>query len=165
MNLIFGLFMESWILRFSCKVSFTLTLQETRSIHDSRNKPKIEFITYIFILYYLSSINFLFSPNLAGFPDTLNKADITEVSEEPKRQISVLNIMGIRVKRHTNVSKQTTLLDGVDVGPPIRGVCGRSLNWSVHEGTNNISNVKVHLKTHSGNVNIIILLQFIHLVY
>ena len=29
--------------------SFTLTLQETRSIHDSMNIPKIEFIGYIHI--------------------------------------------------------------------------------------------------------------------
>ena len=29
-------------------------------------------ITYIYILYYQSSINFKFSPNLAGFPDILN---------------------------------------------------------------------------------------------
>ena len=27
-----------------------LTLQETRSIHDSMNFPKIEFIAYIYIL-------------------------------------------------------------------------------------------------------------------
>ena len=27
----------------------TLTLQETRSIHDSMNRPKIEFIAYIYI--------------------------------------------------------------------------------------------------------------------
>ena len=30
---------------------FTLTLQETRSIHDSMNLPKIEFIAYIYILF------------------------------------------------------------------------------------------------------------------
>ena len=30
---------------------FTLTLQETRSIHDSMNRPKIEFIAYIYIYY------------------------------------------------------------------------------------------------------------------
>ena len=48
--------MESWILWVSCKVNvkpkkgFTLTLQETRSIHDSMNIPKIEFIAYIYIL-------------------------------------------------------------------------------------------------------------------
>ena len=29
---------------------FTLTLQETLSIHDSMNRPKIEFIAYIYIL-------------------------------------------------------------------------------------------------------------------
>ena len=50
-----------------------LTLQETRSIHDSLNIHKIEFITYIYILYYQSSIKFQFSPNLAGFPDILNE--------------------------------------------------------------------------------------------
>ena len=29
---------------------FTLTLQESRSIHDSMNIPKFEFIAYIYIL-------------------------------------------------------------------------------------------------------------------
>ena len=53
-------------------LDFTLTLQETRSIRESMNIPKIEFITYIYILYHQSSINFQFSPNLAGFPDILN---------------------------------------------------------------------------------------------
>ena len=32
------------------KWGFTLTLQETRSIHDSMNFPKVEFIAYIYIL-------------------------------------------------------------------------------------------------------------------
>ena len=36
----------------------SLTLHETRSIHDSMNIPKIEFITYIYIIYYQPSINF-----------------------------------------------------------------------------------------------------------
>ena len=49
-----------------------LTLQETRSIHESMNIPKIEFITFIYIQYYQSSINFQFSPNVADFPDILN---------------------------------------------------------------------------------------------
>ena len=49
-----------------------LSLQDTRSIHDSMNLPIIEFITYIYILYYQSSIHFQFSHNLAGFPDILN---------------------------------------------------------------------------------------------
>ena len=46
--------------------------QETQSIHDSMNIPKIEFITYIYILYYQSSIKFQFSYYLAGFPDIFN---------------------------------------------------------------------------------------------
>ena len=36
------------------------------------NGPKFEFITYIYILFYQSSIHFQFSPTLAGFPDILN---------------------------------------------------------------------------------------------
>ena len=42
--------MGSWILRVSCKVSEARTLQENRSIHDSMNLQKIEFIAYIYIL-------------------------------------------------------------------------------------------------------------------
>ena len=39
--------------------SNTLTLQETRSIHDSMNIPKIEFIAYIYIYYkYLKYENY-----------------------------------------------------------------------------------------------------------
>ena len=34
------------------QLGFKLTLQETRSIHDSMNRPKIEFIAYIYILLY-----------------------------------------------------------------------------------------------------------------
>ena len=47
------MFMESWILRVSCKVSeakgFTITLQETGSIPDSINIRWIELIAYIYI--------------------------------------------------------------------------------------------------------------------
>ena len=74
--------------------------------------------------------------------------------EQPKRQFPAFNVMTIRAQRQTNASKQTTLLDGVDVGPPKQHVCWRGLNRSVHESMNNISNVKVHLKARSGNVNI-----------
>ena len=64
--------------------------------------------------------------------------------------------MVIRVQRHANVSKQATLLDGLDVSPLKWGVCGCGLNPFVHEGMDHMSNVKVHLKTRSGNVNICI---------
>ena len=62
--------------------------------------------------------------------------------------------MAICVQRHANVSKQATLLDGLDVSPLKWRVCGCGLNRFVHEGMNHISNVKVHLKTRRGNVNI-----------
>ena len=51
--------------------------------------------------------------------------------------------MAIRVQRHANFSKQAMLLDRLDV---------RLLKWFVHEGMNDISNVKIHLKTRIGNV-------------
>ena len=54
--------------------------------------------------------------------------------------------MTLLVQRHTNFSKQATLLDGVDVGPLKWRVCGFGLNCFVHEGMNGISNVKVHLR-------------------
>ena len=38
--------------------------------------------------------------------------------------LSALNVMAIRVQRHTNVSKQATLLDGLDVSPLKWRVCG-----------------------------------------
>ena len=63
--------------------------------------------------------------------------------------------MAIRVQRHANVSKQATLLDGPDVSPLKWRVFGCGLKRFVHEGMNHISNVKVHLKTRSGNVNIL----------
>ena len=62
--------------------------------------------------------------------------------------------MAIRVQRHAHVSKQATLLDGLDVSPLKWRVCGCGLHRFVHEGMNHISNVDVHLKTRSGNVNI-----------
>ena len=62
--------------------------------------------------------------------------------------------MAIRVQRHANVSKQATLLDGLDVSPLKWRVCGSGINLYVHEGVNHISNAEVHLKTRIGNVNI-----------
>ena len=40
-----GLLQSKWRLK-----GFMLPLQETRSIHDSMNRSKIEFIAYIYIL-------------------------------------------------------------------------------------------------------------------
>ena len=75
--------------------------------------------------------------------------------EQPKRQYPAFNAMAICGQRHAKFSKQATLLGGVDVGLPKWCVCGCGFDrFFVHEGVNDISNVKVHLKTHSGNVNI-----------
>ena len=73
--------------------------------------------------------------------------------------------MTIRVQRHAHVSKQATLLDGLDISPLKWRVCGCGLNPFVHEGINHISNVEVHSKTRSGNVNIYICTRFIEMVY
>ena len=62
--------------------------------------------------------------------------------------------MSIRVQRHSNVSKQAALLDGLGVSPLKWRVCGCGLKRFDHKGMNHISNVEVHLKTRSGNVNI-----------
>ena len=64
--------------------------------------------------------------------------------------------MAICVQRHASLSKQETLLDGVDVCPLKWCICRCGLNRFVHEGMNDISNVKVHLKTRIGNVNMFI---------
>ena len=70
--------------------------------------------------------------------------------------------MAIRVRRQTNVSKKTTLLHGIDVGPPNQRVCWRNLNRSVHEALNNISKVKVHFTTGSENINIVEMTSYQH---
>ena len=69
--------------------------------------------------------------------------------------------MAISFQPHANVSKQATLLDGLDISPLKWRVCGCGLNRVVHEGMNLISIVKVHLKTRSGNVNICWMYQFL----
>ena len=69
--------------------------------------------------------------------------------------------MAIRFQRHANVSKQATLLDGIGVSLLKWRVCGCALNRFVHEGMNHISNVEVHFKTRSGNVNILLHLSLI----
>ena len=51
--------------------------------------------------------------------------------------------MAIRIQRHTNASKQATLLGGLDVSQLKWRVCGCGLNRFAHEDMNDISNVKV----------------------
>ena len=53
-----GIMNASGLLQSKCSLSgFTLTLQETRSVHDSMNRSKNDFIAYIYIL---TNILFIF---------------------------------------------------------------------------------------------------------
>ena len=45
---------SSGLLQSKWSRNYTLTLQETWSIHDTMNIPKIEFIAYIYILLKIS---------------------------------------------------------------------------------------------------------------
>ena len=64
--------------------------------------------------------------------------------------------MALRVQRQVKVSKQINLVDGVDVGPVCMWVWLKWIGSQVREDMNVISN---HLKTRSGNVNIIICMK------
>ena len=61
------------------------------------------------------------------------KSHKAEVLERAKH-IFMLNVMAIRAQRQAKVSKETTLLDGIDVGQPNWRVSGCGVNHSVHEG-------------------------------
>ena len=50
---------------------------------------------------------------------------------------------------------------GLDVSPLKWRVCWCGLNRFVHEGMSHISNVKVHLKTRSGNVSITVIISYL----
>ena len=55
---------------------------------------------------------------MASFSIFRIKYCLTEVLEQPGGGIPALNVKAIRDQRHANVSKQTPLLDDVDVAPP-----------------------------------------------
>ena len=74
----------------------------------------------IFTLYIINQVSIIdFRITRLVLQIFLIKSDITEVSEQPKCQLSVLNVMAICDQRHANVSKQTTLLAGDDITPHI----------------------------------------------
>ena len=77
----------------------------------------------IFIFYIVCQVPiFNVSCNLAGFLDILNYTIHNGGLGTAKTPIPACNVMTIRALRQTNVSKQTTLLDGVDVRPPCVGI-------------------------------------------
>ena len=74
--------------------------------------------TNIYILNNQSSIKYQFSPTLAGYLDILNLIRHNGGFGIAKTPNFALNVMAIRDQRHANVSKQTSLLGGLDVGTP-----------------------------------------------
>ena len=86
----------------------------------TRYNLKIVISILIFTFYIINQVSILnFHITRLVLQIFRIKSDITEVSEQPKCQLSALNVKAIRDQRHTNVSKQTTLLAGDDVAPPI----------------------------------------------
>ena len=116
------------------------------------NFLKIEFITYIYILYYQSSINLQLSPNLTGFPDILNEIR-HNVGFGIAKNAKFPRLTSWRyVFTQTSVNKQRYWMD-LTLAHSNACMCVW-LKSIVHEGMNHISNVEVHLKIRSGNVNI-----------
>ena len=120
------------------------------SVHEM-NRQKSNLLL-IFIFYIVCQVSIFIQ--VGWFSGYLNYTRHNGGLGTAKTPIPAFNVITIGNRRQTNISKQTTLLDGVDVGPPKQRLCLRALNRSVHEAMNNISNVKVHFKTRSGNVNI-----------
>ena len=46
------------------------------------------------------------------------KSNLTDVSEKPRGETPILNVMAMRDQHHANISKQRTLLVDGDVAPP-----------------------------------------------
>ena len=86
----------------------------------TRYNLKIVISIFIFTFYIINQAS-IFYFHITRFVLQIFriKSDITEVSEQTKMPAPALNVMAICDQRHANVSKQTTLLAGDDVAPPI----------------------------------------------
>ena len=81
---------------------------------------KIVISILIFTFYIINQVSIIdFRITQLVLQIFLIRSDTTVVSEQPKCQLSALNVMAICDQRHANVSKQTMLLAGDDVTPPI----------------------------------------------
>ena len=102
-------------------------------------------------LHFILSVKYQFLPYLASFPDILNltRQNVGFGIAKFPRLTSCRCVSNVT---QTSVNKQRYWI--LNVSPLKWRVCGCGLNQFVHEGMNHISNVKVHLKFHSGNVNI-----------
>ena len=108
-------------------------------------------LNYYLYLHYIISIEYQFSPNLAVFL-------MFELNQTYQRFPNSQNakfpwLMSLRYVFNVTQRPQTNNVIGWRWHwSTQRRICGSVLNLS--EGMNNISNVKVHLKTRCGNVNI-----------
>ena len=104
-----------------------LTLQETQSVHDLMNRQKSNLLL-IFIFYIVCQVSvFNFHITWLVFLILLISLDIGEGREQQKHPIPTFNVMMIHTGHQTSVSKQITLLDGVDLGPSKQRVCWHGL--------------------------------------
>ena len=73
----------------------------------------------IFTFYFINQIS-IFIQHLTRLVVWILviKSGTAEVSEQPRGETQAFNVMAIRDKCHSNVSKQRTLLVDVDVAPP-----------------------------------------------
>ena len=85
----------------------------------TRCKLKIVISILIFTFYITNQIStFIQHLTRLVFRILVIESNLTEVSEQPRGETPVLNVMAIRDQRHANVSKQKALLVDVDVAPP-----------------------------------------------
>ena len=108
----------------------------------SHEHTKIEFITYIYIIYCPSSINFQFTYNLAGFLDILNFTRHNEGLGTAKN-VKFPRLTSWRYAldvRQTSVNKQRYWRVLTQFRP--NSACNRS----VHEAMKKISSVKVDFR-------------------
>ena len=85
----------------------------------SRYNLKIVISILIFKFYIFNQIS-IFIQHLTRlvFWILVIKSNLAKLSEQPRGETPVFNIMAICDQRHANVSKQRTLLEDVDVAPP-----------------------------------------------
>ena len=122
-----------WILRVSCIVGFTLTLQETQSIHDSMNGPKIEFIAHMrFIINILN-----------GFVGVYNgKAEKPAWHGQSKEQRLVLHLLSLSI-----TTLVPLLANELDLRSVMRGqvsLAGANHICVIHTAMNGCKNSKVN---------------------
>lgn len=137
-NFIFGLLMELWSDRVSCKVSEALRMRIPKGLTLLQallylcTKPCAFTVklTDLRKMYYLYSNNIIFFHIFSQVSVFIFRIFFNQIRQDrPKRKIFLLKVITIRdqlryvIKHHANVSK-TTLLDNLNFGPSKQRLCG-----------------------------------------